>query len=354
MKLAWAVLVLLRLAATELTEEQCGSSILRQIRGAEQQAWCCALYGHCRNGTTGRMLKAEGAQRMLFSQDVIRVGATVYDCNDGLNNVHLYWDVEKQAHCCAELGMGCPQHAFDCESGYMNWVHGWSPGKKIWCCKHTDRGCPPTTITKTTTRTMTVTSTFPGCQRHCTLENVKVTCEERIHFASVHTFLGETSPCQLAHALVLRECRGLCDNCPIGSACLGAANVPTSTPKPTPAPTTSLGGQRLGKDPFDCHEGLEMWQMVWFPAKQEWCCNHKALGCPGDQRVLEDWEEEGPEDPEDPHEDWSPPGANRPRMSVATCGAVLSSIAVMTVALVALWKRSTPPAYDGLELQLIE
>jgi len=63
---------------------------------------------------------------------------------------------------------------------------------------------------------------------------------------------------------------------------------------------------------------------------------------------------QGPEDPEDPHEDWSPPGANRPRMSIATCGAVLSSMAVMTVALVALWKRSTPPAYDGLELQLIE
>ena len=26
---------------------------------------------------------------------------------------------------------------------------------------------------------------------------------------------GETSPCQLAHAFVLRECRGLCDMCPI-------------------------------------------------------------------------------------------------------------------------------------------
>ncbi len=81
-------------------------------------------------------------------QDVIRVGSTVYDCNDGLNNagypatcmvfpavafvgalgtlvcslclqVHLYWDVEKQAHCCAELGMGCPENALPGRRGRL-------------------------------------------------------------------------------------------------------------------------------------------------------------------------------------------------------------------------------------------
>ena len=55
----------------------------------------------------------------------------------------------------------------------MNWVHGWSPGKKIWCCQTTNRGCPPTTMTLTHTATTTLTTTYPGCKRTCTLENVK-------------------------------------------------------------------------------------------------------------------------------------------------------------------------------------
>ncbi|CAK9009335.1 unnamed protein product [Durusdinium trenchii] len=274
-------LAVLSLAAAEISQEQCRTGVLRKNRAPEQQAWCCALYGLCNTTTVGR--------RLLGAQAVIQVGADIYDCNEGLDNVRLYWDVEKQAHCCAELGMGCPLHAFDCESGYMNWVHGWSPGKKIWCCQNTNRGCPPTTMTMTATATTTETSTFPGCMMHCTLDNVKVTCEERIHFASVHTFLGEVSPCQMAHDLVLRECGGVCDHCPIRVACLGAANVPTSTPKPTTLPRTTLkSGSSEGKDPFDCQEGLEMWQMVWFPAKQEWCCNHKQLGCP--DRALQQWQ----------------------------------------------------------------
>lgn len=338
MKLPWALL-LLPLASAELTEEQCGSSILRQIQGAEQQAWCCALYGHCRNRTSAGV-----TERRLVSQDVIRVGPTIYDCKDGLNNVHLYWDVEKQAHCCAELGMGCPQHAFDCESGYMNWVHGWSPGKKIWCCKNTNRGCPPTTITVTDTRTTTSTSTFPGCQRHCTLENVQVTCQERIHFASVHTFLGEVSPCQLAHALVQRECKGLCNDCPVSMACLGAANVPTSTPPPSTVPkSTSAAGPN--HDPFNCHEGLDMWQMVWFPAKQEWCCNHKGLGCPGsEKRILEDWERFAQSDPA--------PRAPFVR-SVATWGAWASAAAVVAVA-AASALRQRGERHLELQMELLE
>lgn len=346
MKLPWALL-LLPLASAELTEEQCGSSILRQIRGAEQQAWCCALYGHCRNRTAvtaPAVPSAEVTERRLVSQDVIRVGPTIYDCKDGLNNVHLYWDVEKQAHCCAELGMGCPQHAFDCESGYMNWVHGWSPGKKIWCCKNTNRGCPPTTITVTDTRTTTSTSTFPGCQRHCTLENVQVTCQERIHFASVHTFLGEVSPCQLAHALVQRECKGLCNDCPVSMACLGAANVPTSTPPPSTVPkSTSAAGPN--HDPFNCHEGLDMWQMVWFPAKQEWCCNHKGLGCPGsEKRILEDWERFAQSDPA--------PRAPFVR-SVATWGAWASAAAVVAVA-AASALRQRGERHLELQMELLE
>eukprot|EP00913_Durusdinium_trenchii_P022711 g21330.t1 len=233
-------LAVLSLAAAEISQEQCRTGVLRKNRAPEQQAWCCALYGLCNTTTVGR--------RLLGAQAVIQVGADIYDCNEGLDNVRL----------------------FDCESGYMNWVHGWSPGKKIWCCQNTNRGCPPTTMTMTATATTTETSTFPGCMMHCTLDNVKVTCEERIHFASVHTFLGEVSPCQMAHDLVLRECGGVCDHCPIRVACLGAANVPTSTPKPTTLPRTTLkSGSSEGKDPFDCQEGLEMWQMVWFPAKQE-------------------------------------------------------------------------------------
>lgn len=108
---------------------------------------------------------------------------------------------------------------FDCESGYMNWVHGWSPGKKIWCCQTTNRGCPPTTMTLTQTASGAhawqpgsiqdnhFDFDLPWLQTHLHPREregavweielqlhrrpvAQVTCEERIHFASVHTFLG--------------------------------------------------------------------------------------------------------------------------------------------------------------------
>ncbi|CAJ1388059.1 unnamed protein product [Effrenium voratum] len=278
MQLLWTIgLAALHGVVSEPTEEDCSEGALRKNRDADQKAWCDALYGQASQPTLGD-------ERRLWGNDqVIQVGGAIYDCRDGLDDVKLYWDVEKQAHCCAELGMGCPQNAFDCESGYMNWVHGWSPGKKIWCCMHSNRGCPPTTETRTSTATTTSTSTYPGCRRTCTLQNVEVTCQERIHFASVHTFLGETSPCQMSHELVLHECGGLCDQCSIREACLGAANVPTTTPPPATRPRTTRPAEGGKADPFDCHEGLDMWQMVWFPAKQEWCCKNRKLGCPDDE-----------------------------------------------------------------------
>ncbi|CAE7659033.1 Pip5kl1 [Symbiodinium pilosum] len=234
--------------------------------------------------------RPDGAARQLsMTEAVVEDGDTRYDCNQGIEDVRLYWDIEKQAHCCARFGLGCPDNAFDCESGYMNWVHGWSDGKKIWCCQHTNRGCPPTTITETTTRTLTMTTTFPGCKRFCTLQDVKVTCEERIHFASVHTFLGEVSPCQLAHELVLHECEGLCDLCSVSQACLGAANVETTTPAPTTRKHEHSDDGAIAAKPFNCHEGLDMWQVVWFPAKQEWCCKNEQLGCPNTAESEQKW-----------------------------------------------------------------
>ena len=67
-----------------------------------------------------------------------------------------------------------------------------------------------------------MTTTFPGCKKFCTLQNVKVvappsvnlkltrfarhpvqvTCEERIHFASVHTFLGCLTAVSKAYILL--------------------------------------------------------------------------------------------------------------------------------------------------------
>ncbi|CAE7255045.1 Pip5kl1 [Symbiodinium sp. CCMP2592] len=270
----WLWVLLLVHTAAEISEESCQAGVVLE----EEKVWCCLVHGL---GLGCRIPEAEAdqARRLDMTEAVVEDGDTRYDCNEGLEDVRMYWDIEKQAHCCAKFGLGCPDNAFDCESGYMNWVHGWSEGKKIWCCQKTNRGCPPTTITETTTRTETMTTTFPGCKKYCTLQNVKVTCEERIHFASVHTFLGEVSACQLAHELVLRECQGLCDMCSVSQACLGAANVQTTTPTPTTHQHEHHEKAVAGK-PFNCHEGLDMWQMVWFPAKQEWCCNHEKLGCP--------------------------------------------------------------------------
>eukprot|EP00930_Biecheleria_cincta_P068155 TRINITY_DN5530_c0_g2_i1.p1 TRINITY_DN5530_c0_g2~~TRINITY_DN5530_c0_g2_i1.p1 ORF type:complete len:424 (-),score=83.96 TRINITY_DN5530_c0_g2_i1:93-1364(-) len=204
------------------------------------------------------------------SDAVVVSGGHIYNCQEGLQDVTALWDLDKQAHCCSEKGLGCPDNAFDCDAGYINWVHGWSAGKKVWCCARTNRGCPPTTRTTTTW-----TTTIPPCNHICAIAGVAVTCKERMLFASVHTFLGEASPCQLAVELVRRECSGICEMCSIHEACLGAADVETTTL----APTTSAA-ETNAPAPFDCQEGLSNWQMTWFPAKQNWCCTHEDLGCP--------------------------------------------------------------------------
>lgn len=248
-----------------------------------QDAWspmkkdyCCRTVGlGCKDDAAPDPLDSTVADTMSSgdlsnSGAVVVSGGKVYNCQEGLQDVTALWDLDKQAHCCSEKGLGCPDNAFDCDSGYINWVHGWSPGKKVWCCARTNRGCPPTTLTSTTK-----TTTVPGCDPICVIASVAVSCKERIHFASIHTFLGEAQPCWLATALVKRECSGLCDMCHIHDACRGAADVETSTL----APTTSPGATK-SPAPFDCQEGLDNWQVTWFPAKQNWCCTHEDLGCP--------------------------------------------------------------------------
>jgi hypothetical protein len=193
-----------------------------------------------------------------------------------LVNPNLFWNDEKIAFCCFSQGLGCPANAFDCESGYINWVHQWSEGKKIWCCQTSRRGCPPTTYTSTSTATETTTTTQKPCDHLCELSGMSVSCRERIHFASMHTFLGLPNACEYAHGLVMNECQSVCSKCDVLDACYGAADIAITTEKPTLPPTTTVTREPA---PFDCQEGLDRWQDSWFPAKQNWCCEHQKLGC---------------------------------------------------------------------------
>eukprot|EP00442_Polarella_glacialis_P019014 CAMPEP_0115079864 /NCGR_PEP_ID=MMETSP0227-20121206/18349_1 /TAXON_ID=89957 /ORGANISM="Polarella glacialis, Strain CCMP 1383" /LENGTH=448 /DNA_ID=CAMNT_0002467423 /DNA_START=259 /DNA_END=1605 /DNA_ORIENTATION=+ len=233
-----------------------------------KQAWCC-------------WKESRGCSDELSQQDEVASTTpkpqnydNIIDCQAGIWDVEHLWDCEKQAFCCAEQGMGCPDNAFDCNSGYINWVHGWSKGKQIWCCARTGMGCPPTTMTATSTSTATVTETTPACQFTCLQQGVAVACGERVHYAAIHIFLGQPNACGSAHELVLNECKAACESCSVIEACYGAADIETSTLPPTlPPPTSTIA------PPFDCHEGLEQWQFTWFPAKQSWCCEHEKFGC---------------------------------------------------------------------------
>ncbi|CAE8585045.1 unnamed protein product, partial [Polarella glacialis] len=223
-----------------------------------KQAWCC-------------WKESRGCSDELSQQDEVASTTpkpqnydNIIDCQAGIWDVEHLWDCEKQAFCCAEQGMGCPDNAFDCNSGYINWVHGWSKGKQIWCCARTGMGCPPTTMTATSTSTATVTETTPACQFTCLQQGVAVACGERVHYAAIHIFLGQPNACGSAHELVLNECKAACESCSVIEACYGAADIETSTLPPTlPPPTSTIA------PPFDCHEGLEQWQFTWFRQRME-------------------------------------------------------------------------------------
>jgi hypothetical protein len=235
-----------------------------------KQAWCCE---HKQRGCEDDVTTDDADE----STEPTTVTTTPFvDCQDGLINPNLFWNDEKIAYCCSSQGLGCPANAFDCESGYINWVHQWSEGKKIWCCHTSRRGCPPTTFTSTSTATETTTITQKPCDHLCELSGMSVSCRERIHFASMHTFLGLPNACEYAHGLVMNECQSVCNKCDVLDACYGAADIAITTEKTTHPPTTTVTREPA---PFDCQEGLERWQDSWFPAKQNWCCTNEKLGC---------------------------------------------------------------------------
>lgn len=234
-----------------------------------KQAWCCEHKERgCEDETTDEV--AESTQPTTLTTTLF------VDCQDGLSDPNLFWNDEKIAYCCSTQGLGCPENAFDCESGYINWVHQWSEGKKIWCCQSTRRGCPPTTFTSTRTATETTSTTQKPCEHLCELTGMSVSCRERIHFASMHTFLGLPNACEYAHGLVMNECQSVCSKCDVLDACYGAADIALTTEKTTHPLTTTVTREPR---PFDCQEGLERWQDSWFPAKQNWCCTNEKLGC---------------------------------------------------------------------------
>ena len=86
----------------------------------------------------------------------------------------------------------------------------------------------------------------------------------RSHYIDLYSFIQHTHrPLRARSAAPFSF---LLDDCQHPWDLLGfhpVSEVPTSTPPPTTLPhTTMKGGSNHGSDPFDCHEGLEMWKMV--------------------------------------------------------------------------------------------
>jgi len=81
---------------------------------------------------------------------------TTNECYTDQANWQYKWSKNKQAQCCASVGIGCPVvlpraspakqpgpvDPFNCALGDENWKAGWSQQKKQWCCNVHKKGCP--------------------------------------------------------------------------------------------------------------------------------------------------------------------------------------------------------------------
>ena len=224
-----------------------------------------------------------------------------YDCNQGFSNWYFGWSDVKKDFCCKTADKGCPHtwhgslhlhthvevshgvgkdagHIYDCHAGFSNWKQGWSVSKKKWCCSREQRGCEKfycdgdshmwhaekrdwccrnfqEGCAKTTLSAM-------GCDANCVLGGHGSTCQSRIEWTQHHVFAGHgDAACSLAYSKVQVEC-DVCRACSIEAAGCSIQHVETS-------------------EAFDCHAAFNNLHRAWSPAKKQWCCTTKKMGCEG-------------------------------------------------------------------------
>jgi len=106
------------------------------------------------------LMKSTGGDQMNHAIDgetqIVVPDTPAVNCNATIG-----WDAAKQAFCCANFHVGCPETTpkptttpkpfttslpFDCNADwttcYTCLQHRWSVAKRGWCCEHARRGCP--------------------------------------------------------------------------------------------------------------------------------------------------------------------------------------------------------------------
>lgn len=231
-----------------------------------------------------------------------------YDCEAGLAKWTTGWSDDKQTWCCASWasektweiihpnneyqefcclikGRGCPHgliittstrtttsrtwtstatwtrtsstrtdtstapYTYNCHSGLFDPISGWTVEKKEYCCLHSGLACPKIAYP---TSTLTATSTMQIITVTEMVTTKIITVTEMVTSTGSTTDAGSTSTAMMTP--------------PVGS---------TAT------------FETLPTDVFDCHAGLEHWELWWSDDKQAWCCMNKGVGCSGARQAME-------------------------------------------------------------------
>jgi len=287
-----------------------------------KRTWCCENAGIGCFPTTTRTTTTTATMR--------------YDCMDMGDGWEQRWTSAKKEWCCRHAKAGCPHvsgHAsnadvFACDRGDAGTWHAlkrhwcchnkhvgcgaghhldshqrltwsrsecseggddtWPAKKKAFCCERFKTGCAPPVLA-------TLDPVGDRCHTLCEVDGVIANCKDRVRWSAQHSVARASDSCERAYAKVVKDCPmcwGVCsvaeagcgsdDELPadVGPQGAAAASAPRTPPRararapqdaaPAATPATA--------QTFQCEMGPD-WRVGWSPAKQDWCCRKKRVGC---------------------------------------------------------------------------
>eukprot|EP00435_Cladocopium_sp_Y103_P060446 s892_g22.t1 len=199
-----------------------------------------------------------------------------------------------KAWCCGRLHRGCDQpEPFDCEDGFNQWHSQWSLEKQQWCCVHASRACQdeeqdvPVISHVTHVVQVPVPAPVPVYVEHH-IHHVHhvhhVHPEHVVHeewsTAPAHEMTEEYNCWSDSMAWSHAHRHFCCDHHHI--ACGDQLHV-----------THVVYGSHRSQDyqdygSYDCSAGIQNWRAGWSDSKKQFCCNHYTLGCEVDDSVSDD------------------------------------------------------------------
>jgi len=179
-----------------------------------------------------------------FLQDDPATGRP-FDCSRNLEFWESMWPSAKKQWCCFHENAGCKTEHFNCADGLMYFNTEWSDLKREWCCHNHNVGCAK-------------------CDDFFCPEG-----HEKLQIALQGAIKCVKWPCKNS------ECCQLWGNMDL-ERLPTTAPTPMPTRDPTPVPTVA---PTADEDRFHCGSALLDSLLGWSPAKKEWCCANRNVGC---------------------------------------------------------------------------